>query len=77
MFSLTAPSEDEVRRFISTQKDSGFSYPEVGASMTTAPLGYNIDHNRIQLGRGEVTWQGAVEAVRAWKMFSMPWVNLH
>ncbi len=76
MFSLKAPTEDEVRRFISKQKDSGFSYPEVGASATTAPLGYNVDHNRIALGRGEVTWQRAVEAVRAWKMFSMRWVNL-
>jgi hypothetical protein len=31
MFRLTAPSEDEIRRFISEQKDSVFSYPEVGA----------------------------------------------
>ena len=45
--------------------------------MTTAPLAYNIDHNRIQLGRGAVTWTRAVEAIRAWKMFSMPWVNLY
>ncbi|MGB0011991.1 MAG: DUF1990 domain-containing protein [Candidatus Sulfotelmatobacter sp.] len=77
LFRLTAPTEDEIRRFISKQKGSGFSYPEVGASATSAPLGYNVDHNRIQLGRGEVTWQRAVEAIRAWKMFSMPWVNLH
>ena len=77
LFRLTAPTKDEVRRFISKQKDSSFSYPEVGASATTAPLTYNVDHNRIQLGRGEVTWQRAVEAIRAWKMFSMPWVNLY
>lgn len=74
---LTAPTEDEIGRFISKQKDSGFSYPEVGASADTAPSGYNVDHNRIRLGRGEGTWQRAVEAIRAWKMFSMPWVNLH
>jgi uncharacterized protein (UPF0548 family) len=77
LFSLTAPSEDEVRRFIAQQKDSGFSYPEVGASATKVPTGYNVDHNRIQLGKGEDTWQRAVNAIRAWKMFSMPWVNLH
>jgi uncharacterized protein (UPF0548 family) len=77
LFSLTEPSEDEIRRFISKQKDAGFSYPDVGASATTVPTGYNVDHNRVQLGRGQVTWQRAVEAIRAWRMFSMPWVSLH
>jgi len=77
VFSLTAPSEDQIRRFISKQKGSGFSYPEVGASATTVPTGYNVDHNRVQLGRGEVTWQRAVGAIRAWRTFSMPWVSLH
>ena len=77
MFSLTAPSEDQIRRFISKQRDSGFSYPEVGASATAVPTGYNVDHNRIQLGSGEVTWQRAAEAIRKWRMFSVPWVNLH
>ena len=77
LFSLTEPSEDEIRRFISKQKDAGFSYPDVGASATTVPTGYNVDHNRVQLGRGQVKWQRAVEAIRAWRMFSMPWVSLH
>ena len=77
MFTLTAPSEDEIRRFISKQSDSGFSYPEVGASATAVPTGYNVDRNRIQLGSGEGTWQRAAEAIRKWRMFSMPWVNLH
>jgi uncharacterized protein (UPF0548 family) len=76
LFRLTASTEDEIRRFIAKQKDSGFSYPEVGASAANAPRGYNVDHNRVQLGRGEVTWQRAGEAIRTWKMFSMPWVNL-
>jgi uncharacterized protein (UPF0548 family) len=55
VFSLTKPTDDEVRRFISQQKDSRFSHPEVGASATTVPTGYNVDHNRVQLGRGEGT----------------------
>jgi uncharacterized protein (UPF0548 family) len=77
VFSLTAPSDVDIRRFISKVKDTGFSYPEVGASATAVPTGYNVDHNRIQLGSGEGTWQRAAEAIRAWRMFSMPWVNLH
>ena len=77
MFCLTAPSQDEIRRFISQQKDSVPSYSDVGASATAVPKGYNVDHNRIELGRGEIAWQRALEAIRAWRMFSMPWVNLH
>ena len=77
LFRLTPFSEDEIRRFISKQKDSRFSYPDIGASATVVPMGYNVDHNRALLGRGEVTWGRAVEAIRAWQMFSMPWVNLH
>lgn len=34
MFRLTAPSQEEIRRFISKQHDSVFSYPDVGASAT-------------------------------------------
>jgi uncharacterized protein (UPF0548 family) len=77
LFSLTAPSEDEVRRFISKQKESGFSYREVAESDSATPSGYKVDHNRIQLGRGEDTWQRAVQAIREWRMFTMPWVKLH
>jgi uncharacterized protein (UPF0548 family) len=77
LFSLTEPSEERIRRFISSQKDTGFSYSEVGASANIAPTGYNLDHNRVRLGRGEVTWRRAVEAIRSWRMFSIPWVNLH
>jgi uncharacterized protein (UPF0548 family) len=77
LFRLTSPSEAEIRSFISKQKDSFFSYPEIGASATAVPAGYNVDHHRVLLGLGETTWQRAVEAIRAWRMFSMPWVNLH
>jgi uncharacterized protein (UPF0548 family) len=77
MFSLTAPSENEVRRFAAEQKDSCFSYPEVGSSATTVPTGYNIDHKRVKLGRGEAEWRQAAAAIRAWRMFEMPWVRLH
>jgi uncharacterized protein (UPF0548 family) len=35
-----------------------------------------VDHNRIELGSGEVTWHRAVEAVRGWQMFNIPWLRL-
>ena len=76
MFSLTAPSDDGIRRFISKLIDSGFSYPDVGASATLVPTGYNVDHHRVQLGTGTLAWNRAVEAIRAWQMFNIPWIRL-
>jgi uncharacterized protein (UPF0548 family) len=76
VFCLAAPSEDRIRRFLCTQHESQFSYPEVGASAGQIPSGYNVDHNRIELGSGEIVWHRAVEAVRGWQMFNMPWVRL-
>jgi uncharacterized protein (UPF0548 family) len=77
LFSLTAPSEDEIRRFMSKQHDSGFSYPDIRATATAVPTGYNVDRNRVQLGTGEGTWRRAVEAIRGWQMFNIPWVRLY
>lgn len=64
-------------RFISQQQHSVFSYSEVGASETNVPSRYNVDHNRVFLGRGEDTWRRATEAIREWQMFNMPWVRLY
>jgi uncharacterized protein (UPF0548 family) len=77
MFYLRAPSEAEVRHFISQQHHSAFSYPEVGASASKVPSQYNLDRNRILLGRGDLTWRRAVEAIRGWRMFNMPWVRIY
>jgi uncharacterized protein (UPF0548 family) len=77
LFHLVPPSEDEVRHFISQQQHSVFSYPEVGASAGNVPRRYDVDHNRISLGKGDATWRRAVEAIRGWQMFNLPWVRLY
>jgi uncharacterized protein (UPF0548 family) len=77
MFRLTRPSGEEIQTFLSDQKDSHFSYPEVGASARILPHGYNADRSSIQLGRGESRWQRAQEAVRKWQMFNIPWIHLY
>jgi uncharacterized protein (UPF0548 family) len=77
LFRLSRPSQQDILRFISLQKDSPFSYSEVGASSRTPPKGYNLDRNSIQLGRGEARWKRAVETIRGWKMFNLPWIQLY
>lgn len=41
-----------------------------------APSAYNIDHNRVELGKGAQTFSRAVEAMCDWKMFAIRWVKL-
>ena len=77
MFLLRKPSADLVRNFLLAQADQSFSYENPGATHEeSSPENYNVDHIRIQLGIGEQIFQRACEAVRRWKMFDMPWVQL-
>ncbi|HXM99517.1 MAG TPA: DUF1990 domain-containing protein [Candidatus Dormibacteraeota bacterium] len=76
MFSLTRPGRDVILKFISEQRDQQFSYPEVGCSRGEPANRYSADHNRAKLGQGLETFERAKAAVRAWKMFDMPWTEL-
>lgn len=65
-------------QFVEEQKNSSFSYDEVGATRDGNALdGYTLDHNRIQLGIGRETFERAIEAVRHWKMFDLSWTELY
>lgn len=77
MFTLSAPSEEFVPQFIAQQRDSTFSYRDVGASATVPPSSYNVDHNRILLGKGEPTWNRGVSAIQRWEMFRISWIRLY
>jgi uncharacterized protein (UPF0548 family) len=76
MFCSSKPNRDSILAFISAQQNQQFSYPEVGCSRQRAPTGYTVDHNRIKLGQGADTFERARHAVRQWKMFDFPWIDL-
>jgi uncharacterized protein (UPF0548 family) len=76
MFSLSKPTPDIIHAFLAAQKDRQFSYPPVGASRTTVPGGYLVDHNRVQLGVGSAVFERARDAITQWKMFAMSWLEL-
>ena len=76
MFRITEPDEREVAAFIANQRDAPFSYSEVGATNTTPPPGYNVDHNRIELGSGQATYERAVAALKRWQQFDLGWVEI-
>ena len=76
MYFLSKPKPDEIRTFLFSQKNQPFSYAHVGASRGNLPVGYTVDKNRVRLGEGAECYARAVGAVRQWKMFEMPWVEL-
>jgi uncharacterized protein (UPF0548 family) len=77
MFLLRAPSDSAVSAFIAAQGREPFSYAEVGGTRgASAPHGYNLDHNRVLLGRGEECFDVAAAALRAWRMFELGWCRV-
>jgi uncharacterized protein (UPF0548 family) len=78
LFLFDEPSPQRIGRFLDVQRDVPFSYDEVGATRegAKAPTGYAVDHNRTRLGSGRGTFQRAVVALYAWKMFDIGWAWL-
>jgi uncharacterized protein (UPF0548 family) len=78
LFLFSEPSTQRISRFLDAQRDAPFSYDEVGASRgdAKAPAGYALDHNRVRLGEGRETFDRAVAALYAWKMFDLGWARV-
>ena len=76
MFLITRPSDRKIFQFISQLRDSQYSYRDVGATASSIPRSYKIDHNRVRLGSGGVIWERAIGAIKSWEMFRLGWVQL-
>ncbi len=76
MFLFNEPSPQAVSDFIARQHDKPFTYSAVGATSTTPPRDFTIDHNRIELGKGVETFHRAVHALQHWRQFDLGWVSL-
>ena len=76
MFYLTTPNREMAAAILAEQAALPFSYTEVGATATTPPTGYVVDHNRVQIGCGESAFNAACAALRRWTMFDLGWIDL-
>ncbi|AXC10401.1 hypothetical protein ACPOL_1050 [Acidisarcina polymorpha] len=76
MFSIRRPDQNTIQHFLDGRVNDRYSYSEVGASRSGAPAGYNVDHNRVMLGRGEGVFEQTKVAIGGWKMFQIGWVEL-
>jgi len=77
MFTLSEPSEEQIKDFLARQRDLPFSYKEVGASQNRIPAGYPINHHRIQIGSGAEAFVRAKDAIKNWSMYQLEWTRLY
>jgi uncharacterized protein (UPF0548 family) len=76
-WSLRIPDQNRLEAFLASQTQCNFSYPHVGATADClAPAGFDHDHNRILLGRGEQVFQAACAALRQWQQFPQSWTRI-
>jgi uncharacterized protein (UPF0548 family) len=76
VFFTHKPFDRQIRDFLAAQADQPFSYQPVGATRERAPQGFNVDRSQIQLGRGDEVFDRAKTAIREWRMFALPWIQL-
>ncbi len=76
MFLLREPSPEQIKEFIVSQREQSFTYSAVGATNSTPPSNFKLDHNRIQLGSGKSTFERAVAALKLWRQFDLGWVSI-
>lgn len=77
MPTLRKPSVAAVEQLLASQADKTFSYSDPGITRDDAlkkESVYVIDHTRIQLGEGEVTYGAAVAALQNWQQFNLGWI---
>lgn len=75
MVSVRRPSTETIREFLASQSKLGFTYTAVGATASTPPAGYLVDHTRITLGQGEEVFSRAKDALSRWEQFRLGWLE--
>lgn len=73
--SLRQPSPQTLRRFLDAQVHKKLTYTAVGATATTPPAEFVVDHTRIKLGKGAAVFERAKTALLNWKQFDLGWVE--
>jgi uncharacterized protein (UPF0548 family) len=76
MFQLARPQPDAIHRFLERQKEAELTYAPLGIS-AQPPSGFDFDVQRVRIGCGRAAFVAAREAMHAWRMFDLGWVEIH
>lgn len=76
MLLLRKPASSTIRDFVVTQSRLEFTYPGVGATASSPPIGYVVDHTRVRLGEGEDVFRAAKTALERWDHFRLGWAEV-
>jgi uncharacterized protein (UPF0548 family) len=71
MLFIARPTDQEIHARLAVREAMPFSYSEVGATRSTAPEGYRINHMRALLGKGEDVQARAVNALLSWRLLTV------
>lgn len=75
MLSWKKPSVEVLESFLAAQQQSELTFAAVGATAASPPLGFAVDHTRVELGSGEAVFRIACDALRSWRQFELGWVE--
>src|SRR4051794_39749864 len=75
MLFLRRPTAEAIQAFLASQARLDFTYSAVGATATSPPAGYAVDHTRMRLGAGEQVFAAAQTALECWQQFRLGWVE--
>ena len=71
MLFIARPTDQEIHARLATREAMPFSYSEVGATRSTPPAFYRINHMRALLGKGEEVHARAVSSLLSWRLLTV------
>ena len=71
MFTIRRPTDQQICEYLARQAQQPFSYEAVGCTRVELPVmpGWNVDRQRVLLGRGREVFEAAKGGISQWLMF--------
>lgn len=74
--SLSYPSKEKVQVFLKDQSTKSFNYQAILGTKKEGIVGYDNDHNFIEIGKLQKNWDQAKAALNEWRQFPVPWTKI-
>jgi uncharacterized protein (UPF0548 family) len=73
---LGKPSHQRLRSFLEIETGKDYNYKALRGTKSPPVTGFDNDHSSIVLGKGELVWQRAKNALQSWEQFPVPWTKI-